>query len=198
VSQPYNPRAVVEKTPNALLQEFLSSFRDLDWRRTPYFFFAAIGPDELLATIEAVRQAYGRVASMLFVPLSPQTSTEGGNLRTVDVEKATSLKDRRITVGLPFAEVQLGDERPSGMSAKHPPKSLKDHRQAILRAYMESKKIEDMDALGNNLRMDRSVLYGMVRSDTRKYGETRLKAMLQKIGCPQAKWDRVPKPATRA
>ena len=28
--------------------------------------------------------------------------------------------------------------------------------------------------------MDRSALYGMVRSDKRKYGDTRLKAMLTK------------------
>ena len=35
MSQPYNPRVVVEKTPNALLQRFFSSydaFTDLDWK----------------------------------------------------------------------------------------------------------------------------------------------------------------------
>jgi hypothetical protein len=162
--------------------------------RTPYFFFAAIGPDELPAMIEAVRLAYGRVAGVLFVPFSPPTSTEGGKVRTVDIGKAASLQDRRMTVDLPFVEVQLGDERPPGMSAKHPPKSLRDHRRAILQAYMESKEIEDMNALGSHLRMDRSALYGMVRSDKSKYGESSLKAMLTKIGCPRPTWDRAAKP----
>jgi hypothetical protein len=35
VSQPYNPRVVIEKTPNALLQQFLSKFprfADLEWK----------------------------------------------------------------------------------------------------------------------------------------------------------------------
>ena len=36
MSQPYNPRVVVEKTPNALLAKFLSrykAFSDLDWKK---------------------------------------------------------------------------------------------------------------------------------------------------------------------
>ena len=99
-----------------------------------------------------------------------------------------------MTVDLPFVEVQLGDERPPGISAKHPPKSLRDHRRAILQTYMESKEIEDMNALGSHLRMDRSALYGMVRSDKSKYGESSLKAMLTKIGCPRPTWDRAAKP----
>ncbi|MEP7365805.1 MAG: hypothetical protein ABI972_21330 [Acidobacteriota bacterium] len=38
MSQPYNPRVVAEKTPNALLEKFLSpykSFLDLDWTKLP-------------------------------------------------------------------------------------------------------------------------------------------------------------------
>jgi hypothetical protein len=163
--------------------------------RTPYFFFAAIGPDELPSAVQAVRQAYGRVVAVLFVPFAPSTSISGGKLMIVDVGKAATLQDRRMTVDLSFVDEQLRDDSTAAVSAKLAQKSLRAHRRAILRTYMESEEIQDMDALGTRLRMDRSVLSGMVRSDKRKYGETRLKAMLQKIGCSRAKWDRVPRQA---
>jgi hypothetical protein len=162
---------------------------------TPYFFFAAIGPDELSSAVKAVREAYGQVTGMLFVPFPSPISAEGGKLRIVDVGKAASLQAGRMVVDLQFVAEQFGDGA-SGMSPKHAQKSLREHRRGILLTYMESMEsegIQDMTALATHLRMDRSVLYGMVRSDKRKYGESRLKVMLLKIGCSCKQWDRVPK-----
>ena len=53
--------------------------------RTPYFFFAAIGPDELPASMETLRKAYGRVTAALLVPFSLSDSKSDGKLRIVDV-----------------------------------------------------------------------------------------------------------------
>lgn len=145
-----------------------------------------------------MRRAYGRVAALLFVPFTPPTITECGKYRLVDVAKATSLLDRRVIVDLSFVEQQVGDERPTGPAAKRIAKPLKDHRLAVLRAYMKRAEIHDMDALGIHLHMDRSVIYGIVRGDERKYGESRLTAMLTKIGYSREDWDRVPKLARRS
>jgi len=69
---------------------------------------------------------------------------------------------------------------------------------SILRSYMPSAGVHDMSGLATHLRIDRSVIYGIVRGDRRKYGESTLSAMLNTIGCPRAKWDRAPSPVSRA
>jgi hypothetical protein len=164
----------------------------------PHFFLAAIGPDELPTTIKAVRQAYGRVTAMLFVPFPSPTSTEDGKLRMVDVGKAASLQDGQIAVDLEFIEEQFGDSGALRVSAKQPPKPLKEHRRAILRTYMEGHQIHNMQALGTHLGIEASILHAMIRGDTSKYGDTRLETMLRRIGCSQAKWDGGPKPIRRS
>ncbi len=166
--------------------------------RTPYFFFAAIGPDELPSSMESVREAYGRVTAVLLVPFSPSHPNEDGKLRVVDVTRITSAVDRHMVVDLSLIEEQFGAEASPKIPAKRAPRSLRDHRLTILRAYMGGAGIQNMDALAINLHMDRSVIYGMVRGDKSKYGESRLSVMLTKIGCSREKWDRVPAPARRS
>jgi len=165
---------------------------------TPYFFFAAIGPDQLSPATDAVHAAYGRVNSVVLVPFSPPSSLPDAKLRIIDVAKVATLQNRRLSIDLSLIEAQFGDEESPKKLAKPPKKSLKEHRMSILRSYMPSAGVHDMSGLATHLRIDRSVIYGIVRGDRRKYGESTLSAMLNMIGCPRAKWDRAPSPVSRA
>ncbi len=166
-------------------------------RHRPCLFFAAIGPDGLSSAIKSVREAYGHVTGILFVPFPSPTSAEGGRLTVIDIGKAASLKDGKIIVDVEFVSGQFRDSKASARSDRRSPKSLRDHRLDILQRYGKSKEIEKMNVLATHLRMGSSVLYAMVRSDTSKYGDTRLGAMLDTIGCSRAKWDRAPNPVRR-
>jgi hypothetical protein len=145
-----------------------------------------------------VQAAYGRVNAVVLVPFSPPSSQADAKLRIVDIAKLAAMEDRRISIDLSLIDAQFGSEASPKSPAKRPLKSLKDHRMSILRAFMPTAGIHDMNGLATHLRMDRSVIYGMVRADRRKYGESALSAMLNTIGCSRQEWDRVPKPVKRS
>jgi hypothetical protein len=158
-----------------------------------WILFAAIEREELGVTIKAIQANYGRGNGALLVPFCPPDRDEKDHLQIVSLSNVIRLENKQITVERLYVEEQFGETH--GVKAKKPSRALMAHRRAILQAYAKSKEIDDMITLGTHLRMGCSVLYGMVRGDTRKYGETRLKAMLLDIGCSRAKWDRVPKPS---
>ena len=120
-------------------------------------------------------------------------------MRIVDLARLTALDDRRIGIDLSLIEAQFGgEESPNDLLTKRLPKSLKGHRMSILRTYMLTAGIRDMNGLATHLRIDRSVVYGTVRGDRRKYGESTLSAMLNTIGCSREEWDILPKPVSRS
>jgi hypothetical protein len=169
--------------------------------RTPYFFFAAIGPDELPAAIHEIRGAYGHVTSVLLLPFSPADFVEARKLRIVDLCIIASLRIGGITVDFDFIEEQFTDDhlRPQqGSQAKKVPRSLAAHRRAILGAFMTEKSVDGMEALARYLGVSETALYGIIRGDRTRYSDDRLDSVLKQIHCPRSKWDRAARPVARA
>jgi hypothetical protein len=170
--------------------------------RTPYFFFAAIGPDELLSTIEAVRQAYGRVAGVLLLPFSTAVPVETGKLQLVDLGLVVSLRGGHITADFGFIEDQLTDPNPAGVQqgsqAKKASRSLAAHHRAIIKAFIAADSLDGLASLSRRLGVSKSALHGMARGDRKRYSDDKLDSVLKQIGCSRAKWDRAAKPAARA
>jgi len=167
--------------------------------RTPYFFFAAIGPDELLSAMTEIRQAYGRVTGVLLVPFSPQEPVETGKIQLVDLGLVVSLQGGRVVADFGFIEDQLTDANSAGArqgsQAKKASRSLAAHHRSILKAFMTANSLVGMDAVARRLGVSKSALHGMARGDKSRYRDDTLNAMLKTIGCPRSKWDRAAKPA---
>jgi len=75
VSQPYNPRTVVEKTPNILLQRFLSpykAFSDLDWKT-----LAENDAESILQRLPALDEANRRHLSIRFRQVHALANSRG-------------------------------------------------------------------------------------------------------------------------
>ncbi len=95
-------------------------------------------------------------------------------------------------------EEQFTDERPilqSRPQAKKPTRTLRAHRRSILKTMMTDKMLDGMDALAWHLGVSVTALQGMVRGDKTRYAADKLTAVLTKIGCSRAKWNRVSKSA---
>jgi len=162
--------------------------------RTPYLFFAAIGPDELLCAVTEVRHAYGRVAGVLLLPFSPAEPLETGKLQLADLGLVVSLRGRRITADIDFIGDQLADANPTGTQhrsqGKQTSRALAAHRRAIMKAFMTTNSLVGMDGLARHLGVSKSALHGMARGDRTRYRDDTLNGVLKKIGCPRSKWDR--------
>jgi hypothetical protein len=166
----------------------------------PYFFFAAICPEQVSAAIKEIRAVYGRVTRVLLVPFAPVDGTEDGKLKIIDVRRAVSLQGRTINGDVEFIEAQFTDERRTVKSqpqAKKPGGLLKAHRRRILKAAMTDKHLDGMDALARHMGVSETALNGMARGDKTRYGDNKLAAALSRINCTPAKWNRIPKPAAR-
>lgn len=165
----------------------------------PYFFFGAISPEDVLTATKEIRNAYGRVTGVLLVPFTPVDCAEEAKLRIIDVGLVISLMGKEITADIEFVEEQFLDGsrslRPS--IVKKPSRALIAHRRSILKAAMPTGELGGMRALARHLRVSETALHGMVRSDTTRYGDDTLTAVLERIGCTPTKWNRVPKSAAR-
>ena len=165
--------------------------------RTPYFFFAAIGPGELASGLTEIRQAYGRVTGVLLLPVTPAEPVETGKLQLADLALVVSLRGGRITADSGFIEDQFADANPTGAQhgsqGKKTSRSLAAHRRAIMRAFMTANSLVGMDALARRLGVSKSALHGMARGDKTRYRDDTLNAVLKKIDCPRSRWDRAPK-----
>jgi hypothetical protein len=168
--------------------------------KNPYFFFSAISPQEVPYAINEIRAAYGRVTGVLLVPFAPVEDADDSKMTLIDVTLATSLEGREITGDIEFIEEQFTDERRSlktQAAAKKPAGALRTHRRSILKAVMTERVLDGMDALAWHLGVSETALHGMVRGDKSRYAPDKLTAVLAKIGCSEAKWNRVPKSAAR-
>jgi hypothetical protein len=167
--------------------------------RTPYFFFAAIGPDELLPTMTEIRQAYGRVTGVLLLPFPPPEPVETSKIQLVDLRLVVSLHTARIVADVGFIEDQLTDPAGAKHSAqvKKTSRSLAAHRRSILKASIPAGSANDMGAIARRLGVDVSALHGMARGDRTRYSDDKLELVLKKISCTRAKWDRAAKPSAR-
>jgi hypothetical protein len=165
--------------------------------RTPYFFFAAIGPRELASALTEIRQAYGRVTGVLLLPFAPAEPVETAKLQLADLCLVVSLRGGRLTADFGFIEDQLADTNPTGAhhgsQSKKTSPSLAAHRRAIMRAFMTANSLVGMDALARRLGVSKSALHGMARGDKTRYRDDTLNSVLKKIGCPRSTWDRAPK-----
>lgn len=75
MSQPYNPRVVVEKTPNALLQKFLSpykAFSDLDWKK-----LAASEAEPILQRVRVAEESDRRLIGVRFRQVHALANSRG-------------------------------------------------------------------------------------------------------------------------
>lgn len=75
MSQPYNPRVVVEKTPNALLEKFLSpykSFLDLDWTKLP-----EADAEPILQRVRAAEESDRRLIGVRFRQVHALANSRG-------------------------------------------------------------------------------------------------------------------------
>ena len=169
--------------------------------RTPYFFFAAIGSDELPSAMKEIRQAYGSVTGVLLLPFSPAEPVEAGKLQLVDLGLVVSLQSRCVVADFGFIEDQLTDANRAGArqgsQAENAPRSLAAHRRSILRAAIIRKELDGMGALARHLGASETALNGMVRGDKTRYADEKLACVLKKLDCSPAKWNRVSKPSGR-
>lgn len=170
-------------------------------RRQRDVFFAAIAPDDFSSAVTEIRRGYGSVAGVLLLPSCAPDPGQNSKLRIVDLSNVTALCHDRIVVNLAFIEEQFTfDRRESreGSRLKGPARALKAHRIGILKAYAPNQNLKRLKALAPHLGVSPSALYGMVRDDRSRYSQDTLETVLSKICCPRAKWDRTPKPASRA
>lgn len=75
MSQPYNPRVVVEKTPNALLEKFLSpykSFLDFDWTKLP-----EADAEPILQRVRAAEESDRRLIGVRFRQVHALANSRG-------------------------------------------------------------------------------------------------------------------------
>ena len=169
--------------------------------RTPYFFFAAVGPDELAAAITEIRQAYGRVTGVLLLPFSPPEPVETSKITLVDLRLVVSLHSGRVVTDVGFIEDQLTDSTSAGAKhkaqVKKTSRTLAAHRRSILKASTQAGSANDMDAIARRLGVSTSALHGMARGDTTRYSDDKLKSVLKNISCTRAMWDGAAKPTVR-
>ena len=75
MSQPYNPRVVVEKTPNALLEKFLCTYRgfsDLDWKK-----LAENEAEPILQRVRASEESARRLIGVRFRQVHALSDSRG-------------------------------------------------------------------------------------------------------------------------
>ena len=166
--------------------------------RIRYFFFAAIGPDELRSIMKEIGHEYGRAGGALLLPFSEQGTEENKLIRIIDVSKVATLQGRRIAVDFGYIEEQFRETRRVPLEeagVKGSARTLRTHRRRILKACMDDKDLDGMDALARRLGVSPSALYGMVRGDRSRYSEETLATVLTRLGCSPAKWNRAVPPA---
>jgi hypothetical protein len=171
--------------------------------RNPYFFLAAVEPDEQESAIAEIRRAYGRVTGVVLVAFSPLVPAEGSKLQVLDLNLVTSLRNDALIADISLIEDQFTDSRPTHSddgvrNEKQPSRQLVAHRRAILKSSFGAFQVNDMGGLALKLGTNRTALYGMTRDDTSKYGDDNLTSVLKRLACPRTKWDHIPKRAPRA
>jgi hypothetical protein len=118
-------------------------------------------------------------------------------LDAISVRGIVSHDEVRTKADRSLVTEHFRDKRAVMVSGSYPRRdSLKKHRLEILHAFKRRRNMSGMKELASQLRLDPSALYGMVRSDARRYGETTLTGMLKAIGCSSAEWDGNAKPSS--
>ena len=161
--------------------------------RNRYFFFAAIGPDELPSIVKQIRLEHGRVTGALLLPF-PAPNIIENKIRVIHVSKIATLKGRRIVVDAGYVEEhftvgpRVNREKPEARGSS---RKLALHRRTILLSYMSKKRLDGLTFLALHLEVNPSALYGMIRQDRSRYSEEKLSVVLTKIGCSREQWNRL-------